>query len=299
MERQAPQTSPYIGRFAPSPTGPLHFGSLVAALASYLDARHHGGQWLVRIEDIDPPREEPGAADTILRQLDNHGLHWDGAVLYQSHRNDAYFTALQGLKQAGLAYPCDCSRQRIRTMGGIYAGHCRDRAIPPAEDYAIRVRTHNSPIDFQDLFQGSQQWRLNVTAGDFIIQRRDQLYAYQLACAVDDMHQGITHVIRGSDLLDSTPRQIHLMQLQGATAPLYGHIPVVIDTGGQKLSKQNHAPAIDTKQAVRNLSKALAWLKHPAPTEMANEDVQTLLQWAATYWDRTRIPPVLHLSCEG
>ncbi len=293
MHQQPPSSGKYIGRFAPSPTGPLHFGSLVAALASYLDARKHNGRWLVRMDDIDPPREEVGAADTILRQLSDHGLHWDGTVLYQSQRSHAYQDELQRLQKAGLAYPCDCSRQQVRAMGSVYNGHCRGREMPPAQDYAIRVVTGDrSTIRINDLFQGMQEWDLASTTGDFIIQRRDRLFAYQLACALDDIHQGITYIIRGSDLLDSTPRQIWLMQLSGATPPIYGHIPVVTDTTGQKLSKQNLAPAIDTTQALANLQLALAWLKHPVPPEVAAEGIDKLLVWAINCWDRKRIPSV-------
>ena len=190
----------YIGRFAPSPSGPLHFGSLVAALASYLDARHYHGQWLVRIDDIDSPREVPGAADTILQQLHSHQLHWDGEVLYQSHRNDAYQEAIEQLNEQQLTYPCDCSRQGIKAMGGHYNGHCRYRNTPPKSSFAHRLHAKNAvDVTFDDLIQGEQCWPFKANGNDdFIVQRRDQLFAYQLACAVDDLYQGITHVVRGS-----------------------------------------------------------------------------------------------------
>ncbi|MCV6605441.1 MAG: tRNA glutamyl-Q(34) synthetase GluQRS [Porticoccaceae bacterium] len=276
--------SPYIGRFAPTPSGPLHFGSLVAALASYLDAKHHNGQWLVRIDDIDPPREVPGAADTILRQLNAHGLHWDGDVLYQSTRNDAYRAALQQLH----TYPCDCSRQAIKVMGGHYNGHCRQRQLPPPGDYALRVQVKDaSEIAIDDKIQGPQRWPIKANGNDdFIVRRRDGLFAYQLACAVDDLHQGITHVVRGQDLLDSTPRQLYLMQLlaPGQALPVYSHIPLVMGEDGQKLSKQNLSPAIAKEEAAENLYMALCHLELPPPEGLVSAPVQELIKWGVANW---------------
>ncbi|WIO73779.1 tRNA glutamyl-Q(34) synthetase GluQRS [Porticoccaceae bacterium LTM1] len=284
--------SNYIGRFAPTPSGPLHFGSLVAALASYLDARHVGGQWLVRIDDIDPPREVAGAADTILSQLEAHHLYWDGSVFYQSNRDDAYLAALQQLQDDGLVYRCDCTRQDIKAMGGRYNGHCRQRTLPDDSSFALRVNTEMYPaIEFNDLWQGPQQWDLSVE-GDFVVRRRDGLFAYQLACAVDDLFQNISHVIRGSDLLNSTPRQIFLMQLLRAdeAIPEYGHIPVAINPDGQKLSKQNFASAIEADQAFHNLLIALHWLNHSPPEELEFGNCTELLDWASTHWNRQQIP---------
>ena len=292
-----PHAPHYIGRFAPSPSGPLHFGSLVAALASYLDARHCNGQWLVRMEDLDPPREQPGAADTILRQLESHQLAWDGPVLYQSSRHDAYQHALERLSQLELTYPCDCTRQQLKAMGGQYDGRCRHRTEPPQGAVAWRLRCDRpeAHVRFKDLWQGPQDWSLESQGGDFVVRRKDGLYAYQLGCGLDDMDQGITHVIRGSDLLDSSPRQSYLIQLLGGTPPQYGHIPVAIKPDGQKLSKQNLSPAISDKDAASNLRQALAWLHHPAPDELADADCGELLEWAVAHWDRRRLPSQMSL----
>ncbi|MDM3872200.1 tRNA glutamyl-Q(34) synthetase GluQRS [Porticoccus sp. W117] len=274
----------YIGRFAPTPSGPLHFGSLVAALASYLDAKHHNGRWLVRIDDIDPPREVPGAADTILRQLEAHGLTWDGEVLYQSARNDAYRAALDKMD----TYSCDCSRQAIKVMGGRYNGHCRQRQLPPPADYALRVKVAQpTEIVFDDRIQGPQRWPVKTNGNDdFIVWRRDGLVSYQLACAVDDLYQGITHVVRGQDLLDSTPKQLYLMQqlATGKAMPNYAHIKLVMGEDGQKLSKQNLSPAIEKDEAAENLYRALCHLGLQPPEEYQSAPVEALIQWGVANW---------------
>jgi len=281
----------YIGRFAPSPTGPLHFGSLVAALSSYLDARSHRGQWLVRMEDIDPPREVPGAANTILHQLERHGLLWDGEVLYQNHRTEAYESALNRLQNMEQLYRCNCSRQQIQATGGIYNLHCRNRLSPPEIDFALRLKVDQplSKITYIDLFQGPQHSELTSTVGDYIVRRRDGHYAYQLAASVDDAAQKITHVVRGADLLDSTPRQIYLLKLLGYPIPEYGHIPVAT-RGGQKLSKQNMASAMATKTAADNLLSALSWLNMDAPKQLLGATVTEILDWATAKWHRNWIP---------
>ncbi len=293
--------SSYIGRFAPSPTGPLHKGSLLAALASFLDARANGGQWLLRIDDLDPPREVPGAADHILRQLDDHGLHWDGPVLYQSTRLPAYQEALQQLSRAGLLYACHCNRARLRTLGGCYDGACRRHALNtstglPDKPHAIRIRLPEpSAITLDDLIQGRQFFDLGKD-GDFILWRRDQLPAYQLACSLDDDFQAISHVIRGSDLLDSSPRQIHLLHCLGMTGPLYGHIPVLSNTQGQKLSKQNHAPELDSNKALANLIDCLGLLGFSTPLELQKTSIQSALAWAIDHWLLSTIPPLRKLT---
>ena len=291
--------SSYIGRFAPSPSGPLHKGSLLAALASFLDARANHGQWLLRIEDIDPPREVPGAADLILRQLDDHGLHWDGAVLYQSTRLLDYQEALQQLSRTGLLYACNCNRARLRTLDGCYDGACRahtlpaysaDTDAPPKQSHAIRLQLPaQCTVTLDDLVQGPLSFDLSKT-GDFILRRRDQLPAYQLACSLDDGHQGISHVIRGSDLLDSTPRQVHLLSCLGFKTPRYGHIPVLSDGQGQKLSKQNHAPALNSEQARHNLLDCLQLLGFTPPVELSHANIQHLLNWAIEHWQIGAIP---------
>ena len=287
--------SPYIGRFAPSPTGPLHKGSLLAALASFLDARANGGQWLLRIDDLDPPREVPGAADRILKQLDDHGLHWDGPVLYQSTRLSAYKEALQQLSQANRLYACYCNRARLRTLGGCYDGACRGHSLNactrlPDKPHSIRIRLPEpSVITLDDLIQGQQLFDLGK-GGDFILWRRDQLPAYQLACSLDDGYQGISHVIRGSDLLDSTPRQMHLFHCLGLKTPQYGHIPVLINAQGQKLSKQNHAPELDSNRALTSLIDCLGLLGFSTPLELQKASIRRVLDWAIGHWQLRAIP---------
>ncbi len=283
----------YIGRFAPSPSGPLHFGSLVSALASYLDARAHGGAWLIRMDDIDPPREVPGASETILAQLSAHGLHHDGEVIYQGTRNAAYERALEQLAQRRLLFACDCNRKRLGELGGIYDGHCRQRGLPlNAAGMALRVIVPDglAPLTFDDLFQGHQSFDLHRDSGDFVVRRKDRLYAYQLATAVDEIELGITHVIRGADLLDSTARQHYLISLLGGTPPRYGHIPAALDAAGLKLSKQNHAPAIDNDTAAANVRAALQWLGLPPPADARSLPLATLLEWAIEHWQRQRVP---------
>ncbi len=236
--------SRYRGRFAPSPTGPLHFGSLVAAVGSFLHARAQGGEWRVRIEDLDPPREVSGAADDILRTLDSFGLHWDGEVMYQSRRCETYEAALAQLKDAGVLYPCACTRREIADSsvsgleGPVYPGTCRAGLAPGRVARAWRVRTDNRAIEFEDGLQGVIRSALEDDIGDFVVQRADGFFAYQLAVVVDDAAQGISEIVRGADLLDSTPRQIHLQRLLGLPTPGYLHLPIVLNANGEKLSKQ-------------------------------------------------------------
>jgi glutamyl-Q tRNA(Asp) synthetase len=288
-------TEAYTGRFAPSPTGPLHFGSLVTALASFLDARAHAGRWLLRIEDIDPPREVRGAAASIARQLDTHGLHWDGEILYQSRREAHYRAALHQLAAEGLLYHCDCTRERLQRLGGNYDGICRHRVLtgpdPDGSGFSIRIRTSDAAeIHFTDCLRSrAVTINLDRTGGDFVLRRRDGLFAYQLAVAVDDAAQNITHVVRGNDLLESTPRQIFLLRALRLPVPAYGHVPVVVDAAGRKLSKQNHAPELDREHARDNLYQALMWLGQNPPAEVADADVTELLSWASQHWSPTAI----------
>ncbi|MBQ0798364.1 MAG: tRNA glutamyl-Q(34) synthetase GluQRS [Porticoccaceae bacterium] len=305
--------SPYIGRFAPSPTGPLHAGSLVAALASYLDARAAHGQWLLRIEDIDPPREIPGASDLILTQLDAHGLHWDGTACYQSQRLEYYLSALKNLAAQNLLFACTCTRERVRANAGQYDGSCRahliqakdisiaaDNATPPNNAAAhtstsTRIRTDaHSLIAFDDLIKGPQRVDLHTAGGDFIVRRRDQLFAYQLAVAVDDAEQNISHVLRGGDLLDSTPRQIFLINLldSPATPPRYGHIPMMVNQDDQKLSKQHHAPSLELGAPGENLYHALEWLNQSPPQALLGANPDEVLDWAINHWDRGQVTSV-------
>ena len=291
-------TGSYVGRFAPSPSGPLHFGSLVSALASYLDAKTNHGMWLVRMDDIDPPREIPGAADTILQQLEQHGLQWDGSVLYQSQRSDAYLSVLEQLKQTGLLYPCQCSRQQLKENSGIHNNRCEIQ--DPSAASALRLSIVDPyQVSFNDMFQGVQQQDIKHQVGDMVLYRKDKLFAYQLAVVVDDAFQKITHVIRGSDLLDSTPRQIYLQQQLKLLTPKYGHIPVAINDQGQKLSKQNMAVAIDNKIAQNNLVTAIRWLGLPLPNSLISKNnlasarCDELLVWAIEHWRRELVPPAL------
>ena len=269
--------TPAAGRFAPSPTGPLHLGSLLAATASYLDARHRGELWLVRIDDLDVPRNVPGAEDAILRSLEAHGLNWDGTVIRQSERIERYEAALAQLIRTGHTFNCTCARKKLKGLSR-YPGTCRD-AAHPADDAAVRVRVDDRPITFEDGVVGPISEVLTESVGDFIIRRRDGLIAYQLATAVDDGEPGITRVIRGGDLLDNTARQIYLIQLLALSPPEYAHVPMVLNAAGQKLSKQTHASALDDSNATGNLLEILPMLGLTAPETFSAPD--ELLQWAA------------------
>jgi glutamyl-Q tRNA(Asp) synthetase len=282
----------YRGRFAPSPTGPLHFGSLVAAVASYADARHHGGAWLVRIEDVDTPRSVSGAADDILRTLAACGMHADGEIVYQSRRSDAYHAVLQQLREQKQVYACACSRREIADSGlrgiegPVYPGTCR-AGIGDKAAHAWRIDTRGAVIAFDDAAQGRITQNIERDIGDFVLYRADQIYAYQLAVVVDDAAQGVTDIVRGADLLDSTPRQIYLQQRLGLPTPRYLHLPVAVNAAGEKLSKQTCAPAVNVNNALPALSAALRFLGQQPP-DFAS--VSELWTWAIAHWDRGRIP---------
>ena len=285
-----------IGRFAPSPTGPLHFGSLVAALASWLDARAASGRWLVRMEDLDRPRCEPGAADTILRQLEAYSLHWDGEVLQQSQRDDAYAAALAVLQREGAAYPCACTRSQLaqapRNHEGeiLYPGTCRNGLPVGATARSWRVRVPDVSTCFHDRIHGDLEQNLAHDVGDFIVKRADGLFAYQLAVVVDDAFQGVTHVVRGADLLWNTPRQIYLQTLLHLPTPVYAHVPLITNAAGQKLSKQTLAPALPEHGRRAMLAQALAALGHPPPAELLGARHDELLAWASTHWRIRNVP---------
>ena len=277
----------YVGRFAPSPTGPLHFGSLVAATASYLQARANCGRWLLRIEDIDPPREQPGAAAAIIETLGRYGFDWDGDIRYQSDCHDAHEAAVATLVERHLAYACSCSRTDLSgaaqgELGSIYPGTCRDRRI--AGESAIRLRTDNTPIEFDDALQGRVIQHLESESGDFVIRRRDGLIAYHLAVVVDDEMQGVTEVVRGIDLLDSTPRQIWLQRVLGFRTPHYAHIPVITNSMGEKLSKSTNASAISGADIAATLVEALAFLQLSPPAKLAHENLSNIWSWALQNW---------------
>ncbi len=309
-------TSTYIGRFAPSPSGALHFGSLIAALASYLDAKHHQGKWLVRMEDIDPPREQEGAKDLILQSLVAHGLEWDGSIMYQSQRLSAYSEALAEIEPH--TYKCRCGRQRLLELRGVYDGHCLNHQEEiNAENPSVMTSTRlnldtlsdeqlSIAEHYVDIFQGEQRQSLHQEVGDFILRRKDSLIAYQMAVVVDDIEQGITHIIRGCDLLSSTPRQRYLTLLlnniqsgKDFTLPSYGHTPIATNSLGQKLSKQHKAKALEDSQALDNLLHALIFLN-----QISHEDCQhhshisELIPWAITHWDRSKIPNTLSFTVD-
>lgn len=287
----------YIGRFAPSPTGLLHIGSLLTALASYADARANGGRWLVRMEDLDPPREMVGAADHILRTLAAFGFEWDGEVAYQSRRHHLYEAALGRLKNAGLVYPCYCSRkdwQAAATIGAdgfVYNSRCREAALrpdPQGKQAAWRIITPEADIGFSDGIVGRYTQNLRRDIGDFVLLRADGFWAYQLAVVVDDAEQGITHVVRGQDLLVSTPRQIYLQQCLDLPTPHYAHLPLLVNESGQKWSKQTLAPALDAARAETLLRQVMACLNLPPAPEV--DKPQDLLAWAVQHWQPAAIP---------
>jgi len=292
----------YIGRFAPSPTGPLHFGSLVAAVASYCDARKNHGKWLVRMENLDRPREVKGAADTILHQLESFGFEWDGHVLYQSQRDSFYNDALEILKAKQLIYPCTCTRKEINDSsitfgieGVIYPGTCLQHPIKSNAAIAWRIKTDDSNISFKDAIQGEISQTLNTDIGDFILKRADGLFAYQLAVVVDDAAQGITHIVRGADLLDSTPRQIYLQKQLNYLQPQYAHIPVASNSAGEKLSKQTLAQPIIDSNAYQLIYEALLFLGQHPPLAIKNATLDEMWRWACSNWQLASIPKLRHI----
>ena len=284
----------YHGRFAPSPTGPLHFGSLVAAVASWLDARAAGGRWSVRIEDVDAPRTVTGAADAILRALEACGLGWDGPVVRQGDRAALYAGALARLRERGLAYRCRCTRREVADSalrgieGAVYPGTCRGLEIPAEEGAAERFRVDPGIVTFEDRVRGRVAQDVAREVGDFIVRRRDGLFAYQLAVVVDDADQGVTDVVRGADLLASTPRQILLQRALGLPTPRYLHFPVAVDPRGEKLSKRHAAPPLDAANAPEAIARALAFL---GQAEVAGGPAREMLAAAVAAWDPGRIPP--------
>ena len=281
-----------VGRFAPSPTGPLHYGSMLAALASYLNVRSRGGTWLVRMEDIDPPREMAGAADDILHTLERFHLYWDGDVMYQSARSSVYTDILQSITHKGLAYPCSCPRRELRERGAgtVYDGQCQSGPDPDRTQHSIRVRAADAIIKFIDLVQGSKSYAIMQHAGDFIIHRADGQFAYQLAVVIDDAAQKITEVVRGADLVDSTPQQIFLQQLLEYSTPVYGHIPVAVNAAGEKLSKQTGARPVSDQPVIPVLLKALDDLGQSPPGILQTATIDEVLDWSRLNWRRDQVP---------
>ena len=289
----------YRGRFAPSPTGPLHFGSLIAAVGSYLQARSQQGQWLLRMEDLDRPRCSEVAAGQILYALEGYGFEWDGEILYQSRRDSIYREFTEQLRHQDHLYVCGCSRreieQRITTeqlTAGIYPGTCRTRHLPDRPQTALRLLVESGETGFVDAIQGPLIQQLQQQVGDFVLRRADGLYAYQLAVVVDDALQGITEVVRGSDLLDNTPRQIYLQGLLDLSTPGYAHLPIAVNRDGQKLSKQTHAPALELSRPQKSLLQVLRFLGQQPPEELTDARLSELWSWAIEHWQLSQVPRI-------
>ena len=287
-----------IGRFAPTPSGALHFGSLVAALASYCDIRSQQGRWLLRIEDVDTPRVVAGACDQILHDLNAFGFEWDGQVLYQSTRFEHYRHYLEQLLQQGDSYACQCSRRSLREqgvssgpLGQIYPGNCRDKKLN-GSGRSLRMSTAMATeVCFQDRVYGDFSMNLEAEVGDFVLQRSDLVYAYHLAVVVDDELQGVNQIVRGADLLENTCLHLHLQQRLGFSTPTYLHLPLVSNPAGIKLSKQTGAIPLDYDKASKLLLAALQHLGQQAPPELENESPAVMLQWSCDHWDPSLITP--------
>lgn len=293
----------YRGRFAPTPSGPLHLGSLLTALASWLQARSQSGSWLLRIDDLDRERCAPGATDEIQRQLEAHALLWDEAPRCQSQHVAAYTDALERLRTSGRVYACACTRATIRAEsrhgvdGPVYSGRCRDASLPDA-GHALRLRAGAGQLTLDDRWQGRQRRDIERDIGDFAIWRRDGAPGYHLACAVDESAMAITEVIRGSDLLGSTFMQLRVMTLLGLPPPRYGHVPVLTTGDGRKLSKQNHATAISAAEAGKNLWRCATWLGQQPPAELCRASAHTVLDWTLANWRPDRVPASRCLEVE-
>ena len=286
-----PNSSLYRGRFAPSTTGQLHLGSLYTAVASFLESRSKGGKWLVRIDDIDHLRNVKGSVDDILKTLEAFGLHWDEAVYYQSQQREHYQAIVDALLQQQHIYPCVCTRKALNALNtqGIYPRFCLQESISLAIPHALRIKTQNCIIRFDDGLQGFQSHNIEQHSGDFIIKRKDNIIAYQLAVVIDDEQQQITDVVRGLDLLDSTPRQLYLQQLLGYSSPQYLHVPIITDEQGHKLSKQTFAQAIDSNNPQATLFYILQLLNQTPPLSLKKSSVAEILEWAITHWQVQRL----------
>lgn len=295
---------PYVGRFAPTPSGPLHLGSLLTAAASWLQARAHGGRWLLRIDDLDRPRCPAGMDTVILQQLEAHGLEWDAEPRYQTACQPEYDEALERLASAGLTYSCGCTRARLQQTslpgpdGPVYDGHCRRHPPVPGGPLALRLHVDEGLLQFQDLWQGEQRRRLESEVGDFALRRSDGMTGYQLACAVDEQHQGITEVVRGSDLLGSTFRQRLLAQQLGWQPPAYAHGPLLLGSDGLKLSKQNHAAPLRAEEAGTSLWRCLQVLRQDPPPSLEGAAPAEILAWGLAHWQPGRLAAAQHRKVE-
>lgn len=281
----------YRGRFAPSPSGPLHFGSLVAAVGSYLDAKSNQGSWLVRIEDIDTTRVVKGAADDILKTLEAYGLYWDEHVVYQTQRHELYQHTIAQLQSHNLVYACNCSRKQIKALGGIYQGHCRNRSLDN-NNCAQRLIQQHPTIHYRDLIQGDVIVDSNLAQEDYIIKRSDGLFAYQLVVVADDIDQGITDIVRGADLLEPTARQLSLFKQLNAQLPNYAHLPLAVAKPEFKLSKQNYAPAICKKKPKPALFNAFKFLGLAPTAEISTLSIEQMVAWAVNRYDLQHVPKV-------
>ncbi len=285
----------YRGRFAPTPSGPLHFGSLVTAVGSYLDAKHNNGTWFVRIDNLDPLREKVGATDSILRTLDAYGFQWDEKVIYQSNRSEAYQAAINTLDEMDIIYYCNCSRKQLNARckqgeyGAIYDGKCYNRNLFVNSSYSKRLKV-SGRVSFKDRLQGVVSQDLSAEVGDFVLKRKDELYTYHLAVVVDDFDLGATHVIRGGDLLALTPQQIYIQRKLGIKQPIYAHLPLALQQDGRKLSKSAMANAVDYNQPVPTLWKALSFLGQRPPTELKYQSLDELWNWAKSNWLLCELP---------
>ncbi|CAH8224951.1 tRNA glutamyl-Q(34) synthetase GluQRS [Vibrio aestuarianus] len=286
----------YIGRFAPSPSGPLHFGSLIAALGSYFQAKSQHGQWLVRIEDLDPPREMPGAASLILQAIEAYGLLWDGEVVYQSQRHALYQSQIDLWLTTGQAYYCQCTRKQIKQAGGFYLGSCRHKKLSFASDCSVRLRVDMPIESFFDQKHGEIHIPKALAEEDFIIKRRDGLFAYNLAVVLDDIDQGVTEVVRGADLIEPTGRQISLYHCLHKTPVSYLHLPLAMDGSGNKLSKQNHAMAIDIQNPKPTLLNAMRFLGFDIKQEISDASIEEIIQWGCQNWHIEQLPREIEIT---
>jgi len=281
----------YKGRFAPSPTGAVHFGTLLAAIGSYLQAKKNNGEWIIRMEDVDLTRKVDGADTDILHTLEAFGFEWQGEILYQSTQNEYYENASQQLIEQSLVFPCLCTRKQLAEgSGNLYPGNCRQRQLPEKNDHALRVIASDINITFNDAIMGKRSQHMAQQCGDFIIKRRDELFAYQLAVVVDDAMQGISEIVRGADLLDSTTRQIYLQQLLGYTTPAYCHLPLAVDSYGNKISKSEGAAKVNIKNKEILLCKTLEFLAQKPPVDLVNGSINDIWQWAIAHWNIHAVP---------
>jgi glutamyl-Q tRNA(Asp) synthetase len=283
-----------VGRFAPTPSGDLHLGSLYTAAASYLDARAHGGRWLLRIEDLDRPRELAGAADRILRALEMFGFEWDGPVLHQRDRSEQYDAALRSLRERNLTFACCCSRLQLEDEQR-YPGTCRSRTAVAGAPAATRLRIDPGYVSFEDRIQGVYRQEVSAAVGDIILKRRDQIFAYVLAVVVDDASQGVSHIVRGADLLDNTPRQIALQRLLGIAQPNYAHVPVLTEPDDSKLAKSRRSVQLSANSPLPQLLSIFSLLGLAPPDSLRSGAVAEVWRWAIDQWDLAYVPKRLHL----